>query len=45
MEAAEVVWKLAERVHAEDHSDHEGITEESVAEFMNLLELEIKIAA
>ncbi|GJM94842.1 hypothetical protein PR202_ga11524 [Eleusine coracana subsp. coracana] len=52
MEAAEVaavVGKMAERllVDAEDDDDgsHEGITEESIAEVMRWLELEIKLAA
>ncbi|CAL5096695.1 unnamed protein product [Urochloa decumbens] len=46
MEAAEVaaaVGKVAERLYAED--EHEGIAEESVAEVMRWLELEIKLAA
>ncbi|XP_062230270.1 uncharacterized protein LOC133927974 [Phragmites australis] len=48
MEAAEVaavVGKVAERLDAEDYDDHEGITEESVAEVMSWLELEINLAA
>lgn len=49
MEAAEVaavVGKVAERLYAEeDYGEHEGITEESVAEVMNWLEIEIKLAA
>ncbi|OEL14973.1 hypothetical protein BAE44_0024008 [Dichanthelium oligosanthes] len=48
MEAAEVaavVGKVAERLYAEDYDEHEGITEESVAEVMSWLELEIKLAA
>ncbi|CAL4902555.1 unnamed protein product [Urochloa decumbens] len=46
MEAAEVaaaVGKVAERLYADD--EHEGIAEESVAEVMRWLELEIKLAA
>ncbi|CAN6327095.1 unnamed protein product [Urochloa humidicola] len=49
MEAAEVaavIGKVAERLYAEDYDgEHEGITEESVAEVMRWLELEIKLAA
>ncbi|CAN6336528.1 unnamed protein product [Urochloa humidicola] len=49
MEAAEVaavMGKVAERLYAEDYDgEHEGITEESVAEVMRWLELEIKLAA
>ncbi|CAN6340903.1 unnamed protein product [Urochloa humidicola] len=49
MEEAEVaaaIGKVAERLYAEDYDgEHEGITEESVAEVMRWLELEIKLAA
>ncbi|TVU17060.1 hypothetical protein EJB05_33071, partial [Eragrostis curvula] len=52
MEAAEVaavVRKVAERLldldAEDDDRNHEGITEESVAELMRWLELEIKLAA
>jgi len=48
MEAAEVaavVGMVAECLDAEDYDEHEGITEESVAELMSWFELEIKLAA
>ncbi|KAG0517302.1 hypothetical protein BDA96_09G077600 [Sorghum bicolor] len=48
MEAAEVaavVGMMAECLDAEDDDEHEGITEESVAELMSWFELEIKLAA
>lgn len=45
-EVAAVVGMVAERLEAEDYDDdHEGITEESVAELMRWFELEIKLAA
>jgi hypothetical protein len=44
-EVAAVVGKVAERLYAEDYDEHEGIAEESVAEVMRWLELEIKLAA
>ncbi|CAN6354025.1 unnamed protein product [Urochloa humidicola] len=45
-EVAAAIGKVAERLYAEDYDgEHEGITEESVAEVMRWLELEIKLAA
>ncbi|RCV16125.1 hypothetical protein SETIT_3G112900v2 [Setaria italica] len=44
-EVAAVVGKVAERLYAEDYDEHEDIAEESVAEVMRWLELEIKLAA
>ncbi|KAF8726960.1 hypothetical protein HU200_019447 [Digitaria exilis] len=45
-EVAALVGKVAERLYAEeDDGGHEGITEASVLEVMNWLELEIKLAA
>ena len=48
MEASELaaaVGMVAECLDAEDYDEHEGITEESVAELMSWFELEIKLAA
>ncbi|CAD6342940.1 unnamed protein product [Miscanthus lutarioriparius] len=44
-ELAAVVGMVAECLDAEDYDEHEGITEESVAELMSWFELEIKLAA
>ncbi|KAG2625141.1 hypothetical protein PVAP13_3KG196627 [Panicum virgatum] len=44
-EVAAIVGRVAERLYAEDYDEHEGIAEESVAEVMSWLELEIGLAA
>lgn len=43
--AAAVVGKVAECVQQEVEEDYEGFTEESIAEVMSWLELEIKLAS